>query len=274
MTESAEYLTKGYYENFLRRRLKNTSVIVNSIDISSCGESNGFLSILKHIKLDYSVNSVETSKICLVVKSECKDEFMMSKMGEKGYNVTHRELNFFSLISSRIEKIAKEKLDCKLIPTAFDVDEKHRVIIFEDLKHLGFETVGTLLDDNKTRLTLQKLAKFHATSVVLNQKYPNIFKDFDIGMFSRKIDPFHDAFESLFEVACDEIATWKGFEKYAEKMKKRQSFLIENALQCFDIYPNDFCVLNHGDLWKNNIMFKKDSDGNYFDAILVSFTFL
>lgn len=271
MSELPVYLRKEYFNDFLQKRYKNTSVQVQSLDIKPCGVTEGFLSILKRIRIKYIANSVATSNALVILKSENNDEFINSKVGEKGYNVTNRELNFFSLLASRFERIALEKFGCKLIPACLTTDEQNRVMIFEDLNELHFYTVAgnKTLNEHQTRLCLQKLAKFHAISLILNQKYPNIFKDFDMGMFSRKVDAFNDAFQSLFEVACDEILTWKGFEKYAIKMKKLQPFFIENALKCFDVNTNDFCVLNHGDLWKNNIMFKYDSNGNAIDVVLV-----
>jgi hypothetical protein len=273
MSELPIYLKKEYFNDFLQKRYKNTSVQVQSLDIKPCGVTEGFLSILKRIRIKYIANSVETSNAMIILKFENDNEFINAKVGEKGYNVTSRELNFFSLLASRFEQIALEKFDCKLIPSCLKVDEENKVMIFEDLHELHFYTVAgnKTLNDNQTRLCLQKLAKFHAISMILNQKYPNIYKNFDVGMFNRKVDAFNDAFESLFEVACDEILTWKGFEKYALKMKKLQPFLIENVLKCFDVYPNDFCVLNHGDLWKNNVMLKYDSNGNAIDVVLVRF---
>jgi thiamine kinase-like enzyme len=121
---------------------------------------------------------------------------------------------------------------------------------------------------------LTKLAKFHAASLVIHQKHPNAFDSFDMGMFSRRIDAFNGAFISIFEIVVEEISTWKSYKKYAKKMEKMKENFIENATKCFDIVDGDFCVLNHGDVWTNNLMFKYEENGKLKDANLVSFSFV
>ena len=88
-------------------------------------------------------------------------------------------------------------------------------------------------------------------------------------MFSSKVDAFNDAFLSIFKVAVEEFQTWPRFEGYAEKLEKFGGHLIENATRCFDNDTGDLCVLNHGDVWTNNLMFAYDDRDIVQEAVPV-----
>lgn len=265
-------LSAIYFEDILKNLLKNTSVKVLKYEKSPCGASDGFLSVLKRVIVDYSTNkNSEVVRQNFIVKTKISDACTDAKIGEKGYNITRREMDFFSLIAPRIEKIVKNNFQTKTTPTVFKTDDSFEIITLEDLNESGFYMIdkNSALNESQTRLTLQKLAKFHAASIIIHQTRPKIFDNFDFGFFNRNIDVFHEAFLSLYEVACDEISTWEGFEKYAESMKKMHGNFIENGMVSCDVKTGDFCVLNHGDLWKNNVMFKTDENGSSTDVILV-----
>ena len=80
-------------------------------------------------------------------------------------------------------------------------------------------------------------------------------------------------FETLCEAFIEEVVTWEGFEYYARKLEQVRKNLIKNALRAFDCDDGDLHVLNHGDLWTNNLMFKYDEAENPIDAVLLDFQF-
>lgn len=271
------WLNGEYFEEILRKSRKNTSISVQNVKVGPCGAANdGFLSTLLCAYVTYVVNSKE---ICenFVLKLSTTQDLAIEKIGKTGYDVQNKEMLFFEVIAPQIEKVLTKIDESEnLIPNTYAIDRSYEAIVFEDLKTRNFVMVNRQvgLDEIQTKMALEKLAKFHAASLIIQKKHPNAFKSFNAGMFSRDIDAFNFAFNSIFELAAEEIVTWSDCQKYGEELLKMRGSFIELATRCFDVLPGDFCVLNHGDLWTNNLMFKFDQNGKTEDVILVAESFL
>lgn len=264
-------LSPDYFQEILSRTFKNTSIKVRDVFVEPCGAVNdGFLSTLWRARVDYIMNSSNEND-SFVVKMSTSQEIAIEKVGVNGYDVQNKEMLFFEVLAPQLNKALRRIGDCEtLFPNVFSVDRCNDVIVLEDLQARNFAMADRMrgLDEAHTRLALKKLAQFHAASLMIHQKYPSAYDSFDTGMFSRKITVFNDAFQSIFEIVVDEVETWLGFEKYAKKMRSLESSFIENATRCFDIQPGEFCVLNHGDAWTNNLMFTYEGN-DVNEAILV-----
>lgn len=273
---SPDWLDSSYFEEILKKNYKNTSIKVHEIRIEPCGAANdGFLSTLLRVHVNYLINS-ELVADSFVVKMATSHEFTVEKVGTNGYDVQNKEMLFYELIAPQIEKALRKIGEAaNLMPKVIAVDRCNEAIVFEDLRNLNFDMVDRLigLNETQTQIALQKLAKFHASSLIVKQKHPKAFEKFDVGMFSRKVDAFNYAHQSIFKFGIEEIKTWPGFSDYAVKMEKLHGSLIEKAIRCFDNDTGDFCVLNHGDVWTNNLMFDVQAR-NKCDVILVSSTSL
>lgn len=263
------WLNSTYFEEILRRSHRNTSIKVNDVRAEPCSETaDGFLSTMLRVHVRFFMNSKHESET-FVLKLSPSKEVALEKVGVNGYNVQNKEMLFYEVVAPQVEKILKKVGDeDRLMPEVAAVDRDHDVIVFADLKALNFVLADKMvgLDEAQVRMVLKKLAKFQAATLIIKQEHSDAFDFFDAGMFSRKITQFNDAFLSIFEVATEEVATWSGYEKYAEKMNLLRGEFIERATQCFDVKEGEFCVLNHGDVWTNNVMFKKEGPP---DALLV-----
>ena len=266
------WLNEKYFQDILITNYKNTSIKVHKIKIEPCGDSNdGFLSTLLRVGVEFTKDSAHEFK-SFVVKMETHQEIAIKTVGPGGYDVQTKEMHFFEVVGPSLEKIMKNSGETgSLVPKTEAIDRDRGVIVIEDLKTLNYQMVDRLvgLDEVQTKLALTQLAKLHAASKILHQTHPKAFDCFG-GVFSRKTEGFNDVILSIFEVAAEEVATWTGFEKYAKKLKMLEGKLIENATKCLDIEPNEFCVLNHGDLWTNNLMYKFDENGKANHLIFVS----
>ena len=78
-------------------------------------------------------------------------------------------------------------------------------------------------------------------------------------------------FGGNIEALIDLIQNWPGYEKITEKIRKYGKDLKNNLRRAGAVDKNAFCVLNHGDLWVNNILFKYDEQRNPVDINFVDF---
>lgn len=265
-------LNEIFFERILQEKSQNPLIKVDHVKIEPCGAaSDGFLSTLLRAHVDYHMNTTSYPE-SFVVKTSSNEEINLDVAGSKGLDVQDKEMLFFETIAPQMVNALGRIYESEIfLPKVFSVNRKHDIIVLEDLKTLNFVLANRLigLDEAHVMLGLKKLARFHATSLIIHKQNPKAFESFNIGMFNRKVKAFNDVFINVFKIAADEISAWPGFESYATKMKNIEESFIESATRCFDVESDDFCVLNHGDIWTNNLMFQYADNGQVEDAILV-----
>ncbi|BFF93387.1 uncharacterized protein DMAD_11248 [Drosophila madeirensis] len=156
--------------------------------------------------------------------------------------------------------------------------QPENTLVFEDLGHLGFVMAcrESGLNEEHCRLVMERLAEFHATSMALAVLDPNIFESYSDGMLSPNglvkdngllIRFFAGNGEELHIV----VSTWPGYERIAEKIAKYMKNHRANLVRCQALQDQEIRVLNHGDLWVNNLLFKYDNAKRPQDLILIDF---
>lgn len=93
----------------------------------------------------------------------------------------------------------------------------------------------------------------------------------------QNIAPGKEAFYPLFFNTMAQLAEtareWKGCELYVEKLKKLVPFVVHKSFSVFIRDEESFNVLNHGDPWINNFMFKYSAnDGTLEDCLMLDFS--
>lgn len=84
--------------------------------------------------------------------------------------------------------------------------------------------------------------------------------------------PFVAGFVNLYKAFSEAIKTFDGAELYAEKVAKWDvKRLFSQFVDMADPMKCGFVVLNHGDLWLNNMMFKSDEEGNTIDVSMIDY---
>ncbi|XP_069692919.1 uncharacterized protein [Periplaneta americana] len=135
------------------------------------------------------------------------------------------------------------------------------VLIMADLSPLGFRMADrhSGLDLDHCRLVISTIARFHAASVALHEREPGSMDQYDKGVFSdpKSRESIMRFFSGMAHSLASEVETWPGFgEKYAHKLHRVADKMLDKLIAASERDNNKFNVLNHCDLWVNNVMFR------------------
>lgn len=119
---------------------------------------------------------------------------------------------------------------------------------------------------------LEKVAKFHAISAHLYAKDSELMKYHHYRNINEDVHHFYGLFRNSM-LNCAEMALkWPTTaQRIAMKLFKLEQTVIAKGCQVYTLNEADFNVLNHGDLWVNNIMYRYNSEGVPIEAMLVDF---
>ncbi|KAJ8720712.1 hypothetical protein PYW08_006177 [Mythimna loreyi] len=146
-----------------------------------------------------------------------------------------------------------------------NVEAPNEIILIEDLKPSGFKMQDRLasLSDECVKSILRNLAIFHSLSYVLKNKEPetyNYYKDNLGDMWGAIADrpPAELVYFSQVENASinmlDDV-------EHQNVMRHKVSDLVTRAAKMTKFENNSrYAVIQHGDCWTNNVMFKFDGD--------------
>lgn len=152
--------------------------------------------------------------------------------------------------------------------------------MFEDLGQHGYVMASREqgLNEEHCRLVMERLAEFHASSMVLAMLDTKIFDAYSDGMLSPQGLAKDDGLLMRFFSGNGQqlhklISSWPGYERIADKIGKYMKDQRKHLVAAQAPLEKEIKVLNHGDLWVNNILFKYDEtpQKQLQDAIFIDF---
>lgn len=148
-------------------------------------------------------------------------------------------------------------------------------LVMEDLSTLGFRMANRQVgfDMDHTLLALRGLARLHAASVALCEKEPKHKKRYNNGMFAYSYpEAMRNFITTTMTALANEIETWPELGKtYADKFRMFIPHVYDKGVKTVTCNEDEFNVINHGDAWVNNMMFRYDDNGKPIQHIFVDF---
>ncbi|KAL1140755.1 hypothetical protein AAG570_000685 [Ranatra chinensis] len=208
---------------------------------------------------DAGGNAVDTP----VVVKERKDNYLVNSSMQGGWDYFKTEITAYSRILPLIGGLLKDTGEEIFWPECLGYRE-HDKLVLEDLKVQGYEPTVSLppgLDLEEATLVVRSLAKYHAASAVLIERGRIDVDTLQEAPYCGKLEVFNRILAmSMTAVAKYGRLMWpESGQRYAD--------MLENMLPRMEAELKRICgrskagwsVINHGDTWLMNFMFKYDS---------------
>lgn len=270
-------IDNGLFETVLRKKLSDETVQILGIASRPMSEKGlNFLSDLYEASIRYTVSSKNgrtkfERTTNFIIKVELSNEVLQMLVRQQNLFLT--ELRVLRDVMPKIKQILGQQLGPQLWygsmnPPALIMEDlrKRKFIMKDRQKGLSFE---------HCRLAVEQIAKLHAGSVAVFEKNPGMIDSFrDGGIVSVKCPK---SFLRMMEVSLirigKEIRTWSDEKcaNTADKLIKLSENISSRCIDAFKSDPDEFCVLNHGDCWINNMMFRENEKGQPIEHVLVDY---
>ncbi|KAF5293367.1 hypothetical protein FQA39_LY02852 [Lamprigera yunnana] len=267
MSPIEEMFTNEFFAEVFKKHLANFKDVskINVSNVVAAGES--FSSELLRIRVTYSTIQGQNDEGVSVIVKILKDNEQLTAVN-KDLKIYDTESSIYGEVFPLMAKIGfKQKIGPKVY-----LISKHpmSMLIMEDMSDLGYKMYNRQegLDLEHCLVILKKLAIFHAASVVLQKNNPELLKKFNRSPCSKE-----NIIKKFLAVTHSELlkvlSKVPGLQKYVKRIPTKET--IYHKSYSAEIQSTTFNVLNHGDLWCNNIMFQYKPNGEVKDAVFVDY---
>ncbi|XP_055844515.1 uncharacterized protein LOC129910934 [Episyrphus balteatus] len=271
-----ESLNGRFFQEVLENALFETDLKIRKLSFergSAIGDN--FCSQIYRVQITFcrSNDDKRLDDLSVIVKSMPTSNELKFLLDLKAFV---KEKIFYTHMIPRLEILLDNvKLAGRLY---YGAKEPINTLVFEDLGAsdyiMGNRAEG--LDVDHCQLVMKKLGYLHGSSLILHKKDPDCMKSFHSSLLSEDCLNGSDTFETVFRFSFDSVvrhvSTWQGYESITKKLQKYATNFKENLIKTQLPIPGELKVLNHGDLWVNNFLFKynnKETKESVQDVIFI-----
>ena len=250
--------------------------VTNIFTKAATDKGDNYSSDMMRVTVEFTRNKGDklvTEKKSMILKLEPLEEGarrdLISKIG-----VFDTEI---SALTDTVKKMnhmlgPEERLSAKVYHVRM---EPPLCLILEDLSVLGFRMADRQLglDMDHALMAIRGLARFHAASVALCEKEPKYKERYRKGLFSMEHPgEMHTFISGTLTTMAEEVEKWPELGKpYADKLRAFIPNSYRKGCEAIARKDNEFNVINHGDCWVNNMLFRYDDNGKPIQHIFVDF---
>lgn len=147
------------------------------------------------------------------------------------------------------------------------------VLVFNDLTQNNFQMIHQPLDMEQIRVVVEKIAKYHALSMVIAESdQSKVVTQFRKGFNMESMRPIMMSLMGQAKNLGKEMQTWPGFESIGVHIECSMDKHFDNFTAAYKTPSKcGFNVLNHGDFHIRNMMFRKDDQDVIRDVSFLDF---
>ncbi|XP_034667358.1 uncharacterized protein LOC117900907 [Drosophila subobscura] len=284
MSETTEeqlplYLTPQFFRRTLEHGLQQQDLKVLAVQLTNLTRGGeNYCSNIYRANIQYrnaEGRHVETS---LIVKSMPDEkQAILARL-----HIYNKESVFYMHIKPKLETLMWGRSDTTEPWTLgarhyYSTTQPEQTIVFEDLCSEGYQLKCRQLglDMDHATLLMRKLAEYHALTMVMAEHEPETIVDrYPFGLLHMdaiKSEPFKLLFGTQLLKLAALVGDIEGFGAITSKLYRYHEHFTERILK--SVYPlrGNLNVLNHGDLWVNNIFFKYNQEYKVEQVKIIDF---
>jgi thiamine kinase-like enzyme len=266
----------------VKNKMGTTSYELESFEVTTLRDVSGFLGEYHRLQIKVIHLSEEKTINCFV---KCTPKGRTPQDIARDLDSFSREVFMYQILVPQMQKHGIDTIN-ECIPACY-FQRHDDCIVFEDMSLLNYRNLSALspLDFSMLIMVTRKFAKFHASSLVLEEKmskeggkpyrlidaYSDYFKEtlffedtkhLGARQIAAGIKSIHDAIDLFPELQTK--TNKDNFQKFWPTFKK----LFYSVGKTSDRYRN---VLSHGDLWTSNLLVHFDETDKPDDCVLIDF---
>ncbi|KAH8307630.1 hypothetical protein KR044_006406 [Drosophila immigrans] len=277
-----QWIKAAHFVEILRETVPNFDKIKNFRIKPALSPGENYATLMLRVSVDVELTDKSSKSVSYMLKVP-HDSPEMEQMLAVG-NFFEVENEAYIDLLPKLEELYKQKgLDITFAPRAYQfkegVKEEPRLantVLMYDLGQEGFKNVNRLecLNLEQTKVVLKKMAQYHAASA--HYKYLHgVSEKLMYGMFGKNIEVALAMLDSMMVPTqkrfLSNLKNFKDCQKYHDKMETYFAKLRNHFKSIGTYDPNEFNVINHGDSWVNNLLFKIAPNGDLTEMLFVDF---
>ncbi|KPJ17456.1 hypothetical protein RR48_03866 [Papilio machaon] len=245
---------------------------VNIQNVGKKGDNYG--SRVKRIEVTFE----DGKEFKMIIKIAPEDSIIRDQINAN--DLFKNEITIFNKLLPKLREIQVKygvpDEDIFKYPICYGTNDElsNEIILLEDLKMRNFEMLDktTPLSNQAVKLILKDLANFHSLSFVLRNKEPELLKNFMDTLVNAMINEKTIAqTQMFFEYTLNDLKTIFDNDRYKNVITDVTQYLIKGWMKLMNTDAGSkYSVIQHGDLWTNNIMFQMQED-QPMDCIFIDY---
>lgn len=253
---------------------------------------NNYLSQVFRVKVEYKLNEDLLRTLSLIVKApnfmlfQDEEQHSLPKKPQKevlddtpqeNLMKAPKQDEFFKkeprVFSELLPKM-HEKVNFTFSPKYYPCSITGGLVL-EDLREDGYVMCDRFkqLDYAHCKEVLTILAKFHAVTVACHNDNTSLAKSIGCDMDHSKNDKMDSTMKAGMEYAAIKVAelTKETHKEFSDLLLSKVDHLWKASNKMFKPQEGKLNVLNHGDLWTTNVLFKYDANGGIEGVKLIDY---
>ncbi|XP_012054241.1 PREDICTED: uncharacterized protein LOC105617285 [Atta cephalotes] len=262
--------------DYLRTYAKSIKLLAPKFHITEgTNKGDNYVSLVCRVTIEGIAEDGEDKKIQLILKTTRTLDTSEILSSSNVTNMFQREMFFYKEVLPIFKETLKDRggiID--RFPILYNVSDESgkEILMLENLAPQGFVMAKSkILDYPHLSLALRCLGEFHAYSFITRVTNPTNFEKLKMKehLFNKRLvdnidDKEKDLSKMLIELVFKALANED--KHYSERYQRFVENMMQNMFDAVDGKAAEpYTVVNHGDSWTNNMLFKYDEENIPYD---------